>query len=167
MAFATKKQDHPMVGNRAPTFTLENGAGKQTTLGDLIRHGEVVLYFYPKDMTPGCTKEACDFRDSSSAFKKAGAQVIGISGDSAESHQKFADKYTLTFPLLSDPDRKVAKAYGVWQKKSLYGRQFMGIVRTTFLIDRKGVVRRVFPKVRVEGHASAVVDALREIKERG
>jgi peroxiredoxin Q/BCP len=125
--------------------------------------GNLVLYFYPKDMTPGCTTEACDFRDNLRRVQAAGAQVVGVSGDSPQSHQKFAGKYELNFPLLSDVDKGVLEAYGVFKKKSLYGREFMGIERTTFVVDRQGVIRKVFPKVKVNGHADAVLDALKEL----
>jgi peroxiredoxin Q/BCP len=123
-----------------------------------------VLYFYPKDMTPGCTTEACSFRDNLDEIKAAGAQVVGISADSTTSHQKFIGKHDLNFKLLADPDNKVTKAYGVYQKKSLYGREFMGIVRSTFIIDRGGTIRKVFPKVKVNGHTEEVLAALKDLR---
>jgi thioredoxin-dependent peroxiredoxin len=152
-----------MEGRKAPAFTLPDREGSTVALSDLTGSGTVVLYFYPKDMTPGCTIEACSFRDNLGAIRALGAQVVGISGDSEASHQKFTDKYELNFPLLADKDNKVGKAYGVYKMKSLYGRQFMGIERTTFVIDRQGVIRKVFPKVKVNGHTDEVVEALKSL----
>lgn len=154
----------PMIkeGDKAPDFTLPATGGARVRLSDL-RGSNVVLYFYPKDNTPGCTKEACSFRDQSAALKRAGAIVLGVSTDSVASHEKFAKKYGLPFPLLSDEDKSVVKAYGVWKKKSLYGRLFKGVERTTFLINDRGVVARVFPKVKVEGHTREVLDALKNL----
>lgn len=154
---------HPLEGKSAPDFELPDATGRPVRLRDLTAKGNLVIYFYPKDMTPGCTREACDFRDNLSRVQGAGAQVVGISADSPASHEKFIAKHELNFPLLSDPDKRVIKAYGVWKKKSLYGREFMGIERTTFVIDRKGTICKVFPKVKVDGHADAVLDALREL----
>jgi thioredoxin-dependent peroxiredoxin len=142
---------------------LPDSSGATVRLKDLVGRGNVVVYFYPKDMTPGCTREACGFQDRIRDIAALGAQVVGISADSTESHRKFADKYSLRFPLLSDPDHRVAKAYGVYKKKSLYGREFMGIERTTLLIDKSGTIRKVFPKVKVDGHTEAVIDALKEM----
>jgi peroxiredoxin Q/BCP len=119
------------------------------------------LYFYPKDNTPGCTVEACSFRDEQAALKKAGAVVLGVSPDSAASHQKFATKHSLSFPLLVDEGHAVAEKYGAWGEKSLYGRKFLGIIRSTFLIDPKGRIAHVWPKVRVDGHVEQVVEALK------
>ncbi len=154
---------HPMEGKSAPLFELATAEGKSVALGGLIGKRNLVLYFYPKDMTPGCTTEACGFRDNLGAIRKLGAEVVGVSGDSPESHRKFADKHELNFTLLSDPGNKVSKLYGVFKKKSLYGREFMGIERTTFIIDRGGVVRKVFPKVKVNGHPDEVIKALSEL----
>jgi peroxiredoxin Q/BCP len=154
---------HPMEGKPAPDFELPDASGRIWKLHDFTAKGNLVLYFYPKDLTTGCTREACDFRDNLSRVQGAGAQVAGVSADSPESHQKFAAKHELNFPLLSDPLKSMLKAYGVYKKKSLYGREFMGIERTTFLIDRNGTIRKVFPKVKVDGHAQAVLDALREL----
>lgn len=151
---------HPMEGTPAPDFELPDASGRTWKLRDLTAKGKVVLYFYPKDMTPGCTREACDFRDNLDRVRSAGAQVVGISADPPTAHQKFASKHDLNFPLLSDTDKRVLKAYGVFKKKSLYGREFMGIERTTFLVDRQGKIRKVFPKVKVDGHVQSVVDAL-------
>lgn len=149
------------VGDAAPEFALPNGAGETVRLSDL-RGKKVVLYFYPKDMTPGCTQEACDFRDRYAALQEAGAVVLGVSPDSARSHAKFAEKHTLPFPLLADEDHSIATAYGVWKEKSMYGRAFMGIERSTFLIDENGTIARIWPKVKVAGHGDAVLAALQE-----
>lgn len=146
-------------GKKAPDFTLPSSEGGRVNLKKL-RGKPVVLYFYPKDDTPGCTREACAFRDSQAALRKKGAVVLGVSGDSVASHEKFTGKYKLNFPLLSDADRAVAKEYGAWGEKVLYGRKFMGMIRSTFVIDAQGVVRKVFPRVRVDGHADQVLKAL-------
>ncbi|HEV7990050.1 MAG TPA: thioredoxin-dependent thiol peroxidase [Candidatus Binataceae bacterium] len=159
-----KRTAHEMEGRKAPPFELSDGGGKTVSLKELLGRGNLVLYFYPKDLTPGCTVEACDFRDTAARLKAAGAQVVGVSADSPDSHRKFTDKHTLNFPLLSDADNRVTRLYGVYKKKSLYGREFMGIERTTFVIDRAGVIRRVFPKVKVAGHANAVVEALKALR---
>ena len=152
-----------MEGKKAPAFTLPDQSGEQVSLRDLTARGNVVLYFYPKDMTPGCTTEACSFRDNVSELRDLGAEVVGISADTSASHQKFIDKYSLNFPLLSDAGNAVCKAYGVYKKKSLYGREFMGIERTTFVIGRDGTIRKVFPKVKVNGHTEEVIEALKEL----
>ena len=146
-------------GKKAPDFTLPSSEGGRVNLKKL-RGKPVVLYFYPKDDTPGCTREACAFRDSQAALKKKGAVVLGVSGDSLASHEKFTRKYKLNFPLLSDADRAVAKKYGAWGEKVLYGKKFIGMIRSTFVIDAQGVVRKVFPRVRVDGHAEQVLKAL-------
>jgi peroxiredoxin Q/BCP len=147
-------------GDVAPAFTLESDKGEKVSLKD-FKGQKVVLYFYPKDMTPGCTQEACDFRDSIARIKKSDAVVLGVSKDSVASHQKFKAKHDLPFTLLSDPDGKVCELYGVWQEKSLYGRKFMGIVRSTFVIDEKGKISRVFPKVKVKGHVDEILASLK------
>jgi thioredoxin-dependent peroxiredoxin len=152
-----------LEGSKAPRFELHDSKGRSVKLENLIARKKIVLYFYPRDMTPGCTREACGFRDLAAEVHAAGAEVVGVSADSPESHQKFARKNQLEFTLLCDPDNRVAKAYGVYKKKSLYGREFMGIERTTFLIDQSGVIRKVFPKVKVEGHAEAVLEALKQM----
>lgn len=154
---------HPLEGKPAPAFSLTAQNGQTVSLKDLTARGHLVLYFYPKDLTPGCTTEACDFRDNIAELRKAGAEVVGVSADSSALHNRFIAKHELNFPLLSDPDNKVSKAYGVYKMKSLYGREYMGIERTTFLIDRKGVIRHVFPKVKVNGHATAVLTALQSL----
>jgi peroxiredoxin Q/BCP len=154
---------HPLEGKKAPAFTLPDASGNPVALRELIGSKNLVLYFYPKDMTPGCTTEACSFRDNLDAISRLGAQIVGISGDSCDSHQKFTSKHALNFPLLSDTGNKVGKLYGVYKKKSLYGREFMGYERTTLVIDRAGVIRKVFPKVKVNGHTAEVVAALKEV----
>ena len=150
----------PSPTEAAPDFHLKDQNGQDVRLSQ-FRGQHVVLYFYPKDNTPGCTQEACDFRDEHSALRAAGAVVLGVSPDSAASHQKFISKYSLPFPLLVDEGHAVADAYGVWGEKSLYGRTFMGLVRATFLIDPKGRVARVWPKVKVAGHVQEILQALR------
>jgi len=150
------------VGTRVKEFTLQASGGGNWSLASAAGK-KLVIYFYPKDMTPGCTREACDFRDNLGHLRAAGAQVVGVSNDQPQLHEKFAAKYELNFPLLSDADKRVVKAYGVFKKKSLYGREFMGIERTTFVIDRKGTIRKVFPKVKVDGHAAAVLQTLKEL----
>ncbi len=152
-----------LEGKKAPNFALEDASGKKVALKDLIGSQKIVLYFYPKDMTPGCTIEACSFRDNDARLRAAGAKVVGISADSSASHDKFIAKQSLNFPLLSDPENKVTRAYGVYKMKSLYGREYMGIERTTFLIDKSGIVRKVFPKVKVNGHTDEVLEALKAI----
>lgn len=151
-------------GQKAPSFTLASGEGGTVALED-FRGKPVVLYFYPKDDTPGCTREACAFRDTHARIRKAGAVVLGVSPDSVASHQKFRDKYKLSFPLLSDPDKLVAKQFGAWGEKMLYGKKVVGMIRSTFIIDGQGVVRKVFPKVRVDGHADQVLEALHTLEE--
>jgi peroxiredoxin Q/BCP len=151
------------VGKKAPAFTLDSSDGDKVKLADLA--GKiVVLYFYPRDNTPGCTVEAEAFRDALPALKKAGATVLGVSKDSIASHCKFRDKYQLTFPLLSDPDGKVLEAYGAWGEKSMYGKKMMGIIRSTVIIDAKGKVAHHFAKVSVKGHAEAVLEVVRGLK---
>jgi len=151
----------PMIeeGKKAPEFALPSSEGGEVRLKEL-RGKTVVLYFYPKDDTPGCTREACAFRDSQAALRKKGVVVLGVSGDSLASHEKFKKKYKLNFPLLSDPDKSVAKRYGAWGEKVLYGKKTVGMIRSTFVIDGEGVVRRVFPRVKVDGHADQVLEAV-------
>jgi peroxiredoxin Q/BCP len=150
-------------GTKAPAFTLAADDGSKVKLADL-KGAPVVLYFYPADDTPGCTKEACAFRDRSAELKKLGAKVYGVSPDDVASHVKFRDKYKLNFPLLADPDHKVAEKFGAWREKNMYGRKSMGIVRSTFLIGPDGVIKRVWRSVKVDGHDAAVVAALEELK---
>lgn len=151
------------VGARAPGFTLLSDTGNAVSLKDFAGR-KVVLYFYPKDDTPGCTRESCDFRDSFSRVQAKGAVVLGVSKDSVASHQRFKTKFSLPFPLLSDESGKMLEAYRVWGEKSLYGKTFMGIIRTTYLIDvdasGKGVVRKAYPKVKVEGHVDEILGDL-------
>ncbi len=151
----------PAPGDPAPDFTAPATRDGQVTLSKL-RGRKVVLYFYPRDNTPGCTNEAKDFRDLYPAFQEAGAEVIGVSRDSLRSHERFAAKLELPFPLVSDADGTITEAWGVWQEKRNYGRTYMGIVRSTFLIDEEGRVARAWPKVRVKGHAQEVLEAVRE-----
>ena len=146
-------------GKKAPDFKLASSEGGEVVLKDL-RGKIVVLYFYPKDDTPGCTREACAFRDSQAALKKKGVVVLGVSGDSLASHEKFKARYSLNFPLLSDPDKTVAQKYGAWGEKVLYGKKTIGMIRSTFVIDGAGVVRKVFPRVKVDGHAEKVLEAV-------
>ena len=145
-------------GNKAPDFTALDQNGEKVKLSSFKGKKNVILYFYPKDMTPGCTTQACDFRDQQKRFKAT--VILGVSIDSQERHQKFIEKYDLPFKLLADTDKKVVEKYGVWQKKKLYGKTFMGIVRTTFLIDKSGTVRKIFPKVKVKNHIEEVLAEL-------
>src|SRR5215203_367679 len=147
----------PKVGSVAPNFAAKDANGETVRLKDL-RGQRVVLYFYPKDDTPGCTKEACSFRDAFSRYKKAGITVLGVSPDSEASHIKFVTKYKLPFTLLADTDRAIAQAYGVWGEKKFMGRTYMGVHRTTFLIDEKGRIKKIFEKVKPEDHASEVLE---------
>jgi peroxiredoxin Q/BCP len=151
------------VGSKAPDFTLPADGGGKVSL-KALKGKTVVLYFYPKDDTSGCTAEACAFRDSLPDFSKLKAEVIGVSRDSVASHDKFKKKYRLPFPLASDEDGKVCQAYGVWVEKSMYGRKYMGIERSTFLIDARGIVRGVWRKVKVDGHADEVLQAAAAMK---
>ncbi len=150
----------PKPGDPAPPFSLRSDDDTEVSL-DKFRGKKVVLYFYPRDDTPGCTTEACGFRDSWGAIQRAGAVVLGVSPDGAGSHQKFKSKYQLPFPLLADPDHAVAEAYGVWGKKSMYGKTYHGILRTTFVIDESGRVLEVFEKVKPKGHAAEVLALLK------
>jgi peroxiredoxin Q/BCP len=147
-------------GSTAPSFSLRSDAGDTINLDD-FKGRKVVLYFYPKDDTSGCTVEACEFRDSWAAVKRTGAALFGISPDGVESHQKFKRKYDLPFPLLADTDHAVAERYGAWGEKSMYGRKYQGILRSTVIIDEAGRVAKVFEKVKPKGHAKEVLEALR------
>lgn len=147
------------IGDPAPAFRGTTTSGETVALKE-FKGKKLILYFYPKDNTPGCTKEACDFRDNLARVKRKGAAVLGVSPDSVTSHKNFAQKYDLSFPLLSDPDHAVAEAYGVWVEKSLYGRKYMGIERTSFVIDEKGKIAHIFPKVKVEGHVDEILAVL-------
>jgi peroxiredoxin Q/BCP len=150
-------------GQKAPDFTLPASTGGEISLSDYAGKLNVVLYFYPKDMTPGCTQEACSFRDLAEEFEATGAVILGVSADDLASHAKFTDQHQLNFPLLSDLDAEVAQLYGVWKKKTLYGVVKMGMERTTFVIDKHGIIRRVFPKVKVDQHADEVLAVVREL----
>jgi peroxiredoxin Q/BCP len=150
----------PQVGEPAPDFQLPSTEGRAIGLSDYRGKQAVVLYFYPRDDTPGCTAEACAFTNVYDTFKQRGVEILGVSTDSVRSHKKFREKYSLGFPLLSDTDHAVAERYGVWQKKRFMGREYMGMARTTFVIDRDGTIRAVFPNVKVQGHADEVLAAL-------
>lgn len=150
------------VGTPAPDFTLEDQSGSSHTLS--VQRGKwVVVYFYPKDDTPGCTKEACSFRDALPRFQDIGAMVYGVSADDRGSHEKFARKYDLNFPLLVDPEKHVLNAYGAYGEKSMYGKKYMGVLRVTYLVDPEGKVARVWPKVKPEDHADEVRAAIAEL----
>lgn len=149
-------------GSKAPDFTAPTDGGGKLKLSEL-KGKAVILYFYPKDDTTGCTKEACGFRDSLPDFSKAKATVIGVSKDSVERHDKFKAKYDLPFTLVSDTDGKICEKYGTWIQKSLYGRKYMGIDRATFLIDKTGTVRNIWRKVKVPGHVEAVLEAVKAL----
>jgi peroxiredoxin Q/BCP len=151
-------------GKKAPLFTLPASTGEKIALRHFRGKSNVVLYFYPKDMTSGCTQEACSFRDLRGEFEQAGAVILGLSTDDLDSHGKFASKHELNFPLLSDTDAKASTKYGVYKEKSMYGRKFMGIERTTFVIDKSGTIRRVYPKVSVTGHADEVLEFVRALE---
>ncbi|MDZ7260746.1 MAG: thioredoxin-dependent thiol peroxidase [candidate division KSB1 bacterium] len=147
-------------GDKAPDFTLTSDRGEQVSLSDFMGKSEVVLYFYPKDNTSGCTKEACSFRDNIREIETQGAVVLGISPDSVTSHQNFIQKHKLNFTLLSDPEHKVAEVYGAWGEKSMYGKKYWGILRTTFIIGKDGIIKHVFENVKPAGHAEEVLTAL-------
>jgi peroxiredoxin Q/BCP len=150
------------VGDKAPAFKLKNQDEETISLSGL-KGKPVVLYFYPKDDTPGCTKEACNFRDEFPKFGKLKAEIIGISTDSVKSHKKFAEKYGLPFNLLADEKKEVVEKYGVWKEKNMYGRKYMGIERTTFIINSDGRIANIFPKVKVDEHNKEVMEALKEL----
>jgi peroxiredoxin Q/BCP len=148
-------------GKKAPAFSLKDQSGKTVKLAD-FKGKYVVVYFYPKDNTPGCTTEACDFRDEHSALEEMGAVVLGVSPDDEKSHQKFVAKHSLPFPLLVDTDHALAEKYGAWGEKNMYGRKMMGIIRSTFLIGPEGTLVRAWPKVKVAGHVDQVKEALQD-----
>lgn len=150
------------IGKKAPDFSAATDGGGKIKLSD-FKGKTVILYFYPKDDTPGCTKEACGFRDAKPNFSKAKAVVLGVSKDSVARHDKFKDKYDLNFPLIADEDGKICEKYGTWIEKSLYGRKYMGIDRATFLIDGKGVIRNAWRKVKVPGHVDEVLAAAKAV----
>ena len=152
----------PVIGKPAPDFTLPSTSGEPVTLKQFKGKKTVVLFFYPKDETPGCTKEACGFRDFTPDFEKLGAVILGISTDSIESHLKWREKHKLPFDLLADEDAAVSKAFGVYKQKNLYGKKYLGIERTTFIIDRTGRIAQIYPKVKVDGHIADVLGFLSE-----
>jgi peroxiredoxin Q/BCP len=152
------------VGKAAPAFTLTDANGKQVSLKD-FKGKDVVVYFYPKDDTPGCTREACGFRDAKAKFAKHKAVVLGVSPDSPASHEKFRAKYKLPFTLLADEGHKVAEKYGAWREKNMYGKKSMGIVRSTFVIDAAGTVAKVFKAVKVDGHDEQVLAVLKTLSD--
>ena len=147
------------VGDKAPNFTLNDKDGNAVSLSDFLGK-KVVLYFYPKDNTPGCTRQACAFAGAYSEFQRRGIEVIGISKDSVASHVKFAEKYSLPFVLLADPEREAIEAYGVWQEKKLYGKLNFGVVRATFIIDENGIIETVMPKVKPDTNAAEILEAM-------
>jgi peroxiredoxin Q/BCP len=149
----------PQEGDSAPEITLDTDSGEHFRLSSL-RGKNVVLYFYPKADTPGCTKEACAFRDASQKFTRANTVIVGVSPDASKAQAKFKDKFDLPFTLLADVDHSAADAYGVWKEKSMYGKKYMGIERTTFVIGADGKIKKIFPKVKVEGHAEEVLAAI-------
>ncbi len=146
-------------GDPAPSLSLDTDSGEHFDL-DSLRGKNVVLYFYPKADTPGCTKEACEFRDTSKKFTKANTVIVGVSPDATKAQAKFKDKFDLPFTLLADVNHKAAESYGVWKEKSMYGKKYMGIERTTFVIGPEGKIKKIFPKVKVEGHAEEVLAAI-------
>jgi peroxiredoxin Q/BCP len=152
-----------ITGKKAPDFTLAADDGTMVKLSDM-RGSPVVLYFYPKDDTPGCTKEACAFRDRKKELAEMGAKVLGVSPDGVESHAKFREKFSLNFPLLADPDLQISEEYGAWGEKNLYGKKTLGIRRSTFLIDAEGVIRKIWTNVKPEGHDEQVIEALKELQ---
>jgi len=152
----------PVIGKPAPDFTLPSTTGENVSLRQFKGKKTVVLYFYPKDETPGCTREACDIRDQFGEFERHGTVVLGVSTDNLDSHRQFIDKHHLPFTLLSDEDAAVSKMYGVYKQKNLYGKKYMGIERTTFVIDRTGRIAQIYPKVKVDGHVQALLEFVGE-----
>jgi peroxiredoxin Q/BCP len=149
------------IGKKAPDFSLLNQDEKKISLKDFLGQ-KVVLYFYPKDDTSGCTKEACSFSDDLPKFSKIHAVILGVSPDSVKSHKKFSEKYKLKFDLLADEEKVVVEKYGVWKEKSMYGRKYMGVERTTFIINENGKIKKIFNKVKVDGHNKEVLEALKD-----
>ena len=152
----------PVIGKPAPDFSLPSTTGENVSLKQFKGKKTVVLYFYPKDETPGCTREACDFRDHGAEFERHNAVILGISTDPLETHHKFREKHQLPFTLLSDEDATVSKLFGVYKQKNLYGKKYMGIERTTFVIDKTGRIAQIYPKVKVEGHIQDLLEFVRE-----
>jgi peroxiredoxin Q/BCP len=151
------------VGDKAPAFSLKSTDGSTIKLAD-FKGRKLVLYFYPRDMTPGCTKEACGFRDDYSQLKKRGVDVVGVSGDSQASHQKFTEAYSLPFPLLSDPDHSMMEKYGAWGEKNMYGKKVTGVIRSTFVIDEAGKIAHIFRKVKTDTHSQDVAAVIDQLK---
>ncbi len=147
------------IGQQAPDFTLADADGNSVSLSD-FKGKKVVLFFYPKDDTPGCTKEACGFRDTQANYAAVNAVILGVSPDDEASHQRFRDKFQLPFPLLADPDRQAIESYDVWKEKNMYGKKYMGVERSTFVIDEKGILVNIIRKVKVDGHVEAVLASL-------
>ncbi|HTR97138.1 MAG TPA: thioredoxin-dependent thiol peroxidase [Candidatus Acidoferrales bacterium] len=152
----------PVIGKPAPDFSLPSTSGETVSLRQFKGKKTVVLYFYPKDETPGCTREACSFRDLREQFERNGAVILGVSNDPIDSHQKFREKHKLPFDLLADEDASVSKAFGVYKQKNLYGKKYLGIERTTFIIDRTGRIAQIYPKVKVDGHVDDVLSFIAE-----
>lgn len=152
------KLDRPQIGDTAPAFTAQDDSGAEVSLGDFAGR-KLILYFYPKDNTPGCTSEACSLRDGRDELYEQGFEIVGVSPDSIASHQKFITKQSLNFKLLSDPDHALAEAYGAWGEKKFMGRTYDGILRTTFVIDENGVIERVFDKVKTKDHFNQILDS--------
>lgn len=152
----------PVIGKTAPDFTLPSTTGEPISLRQFKGKKTVVLYFYPKDETPGCTREACDFRDHHADFERQGVVVLGVSTDGLDSHRQFTSKHHLPFTLLADEDAAVSKMYGVYKQKNLYGKKYMGIERTTFVIDRTGRIAQIYPKVKVDGHIESLLEFVGE-----
>ena len=152
----------PVIGRPAPDFSLPSTTGENISLKQFKGKKTVVLYFYSKDETPGCTREACDMRDKYEEFEKNNVVVLGVSNDDMETHNRFREKQSLPFPLLADTDASVSKMFGVYKQKNLYGKKYMGIERTTFIIDRSGRIAQIYPRVKVEGHAQDVLEFVRE-----
>ncbi len=163
MSKTITKAETPQIGEKAPDFEAFDQDGKKISLKQ-FKGKELVLYFYPKDNTPGCTKEACSLKERYSTFKKKSISIIGVSKDSQQSHQKFIEKYDLPFILISDTDKKVQEAYGVWQEKNMYGKKVMGTIRTTFIIGADQTIAHIFNKINCENHAEEVLDKLEELK---
>lgn len=151
-------------GDKAPDFTLPDQDGDMVSLSGFLGKKQVVLYFYPRDNTPGCTKEACSFRDAHPGFEKADTVILGVSGDSAKSHKSFIEKYNLNFPLLSDTDHSVADAYGAWGEKKRGGKTYMGMIRKTFVINKDGLIDHAFHKVKADGHGQQVLNLSNKYK---
>ena len=154
-----------VVGKKAPVFTAIIADGKKIKLGDISGKNGIVLYFYPKDNTPGCTMEACDFRDNLEILKKLGYSVVGVSKDDLKSHKKFIEKQNLNFDLLSDAKTDLVEKFGVWQEKNMMGRKYMGIVRTTFLIDKDGKILKIYDNVKVKDHVATIIKDIKELKK--